>query len=63
MPSFPESFYWPITADLMQDPVVDPEGNSYERSAIEGWLARNATSPVTRAPLAAHDISWRRTAR
>eukprot|EP01045_Picozoa_sp_COSAG04_P008830 COSAG04_NODE_498_length_13385_cov_46.317853_4_plen_399_part_00 len=56
-PSFPESFYCPITADLMQDPVNDPEGNSYERSAIEDWLSRSATSPVTRAPLAAHQLA------
>ena len=30
----------------MRDPVVDPDGNTYERSAIEDWLARNATSPI-----------------
>ncbi len=49
----PEVFYCPITAETMKDPVIDPEGNSYERAAIEEWLARNATSPVTRAPLRA----------
>ena len=32
-----------------QDPVVDPEGNTFERSAIEGWLQRSQTSPITRA--------------
>jgi len=48
---FPESYYCPLTQELMNDPVVDPEGNSYERSAIEDWLARNATSPITRAKL------------
>eukprot|EP01045_Picozoa_sp_COSAG04_P020055 COSAG04_NODE_2012_length_5004_cov_3.098063_2_plen_209_part_00 len=56
-PSFPESFYCPITADLMRDPVMDPEGNSYERSAVEDWLSRSPTSPVTRAPLAAHQLA------
>ena len=36
----------------MTDPVVDPEGNSYERSSIEDWLGRSAnTSPLTGAPL------------
>jgi hypothetical protein len=35
----------------MKDPVMDPEGNTYERSAIEAWLAKNATSPITRNPL------------
>ena len=33
------------------DPVVDPEGNSYERTSIERWLESHETSPVTRAPL------------
>ena len=41
----------PITLEVMQDPVVDHEGNSYERSAIEQWLTTHDTSPVTRNPL------------
>lgn len=40
------SFYCPITQELMTDPVVDPDGNSYERSAIEAWLKNNSTSPI-----------------
>ena len=36
-----------MAQELMTDPVVDPEGNSYERTAIEEWLARNPTSPVS----------------
>ena len=35
----------------MVDPVVDPEGNSYERTAILEWLERSHTSPITRTPL------------
>jgi len=35
----------------MVDPVIDPEGNTYERSAIEDWLSKNQTSPITRNPL------------
>jgi len=35
----------------MKDPVIDHEGNSYERSAIEEWLKKNATSPITRSSL------------
>jgi sacsin len=54
---FPQSFYCPITSELMADPVVDPEGNSYERRAIEEWLSEHsATSPVTRAPLTARQL-------
>jgi len=37
-----------ITQELMQDPVVVADGNSYERVAIETWLARGSrTSPLT----------------
>jgi hypothetical protein len=54
---YPVLFYCPITSELMTDPVIDPEGNSYERAAIEHWLKRSETSPVTRAPLASHQLS------
>lgn len=41
------NFYCPITSELMTDPVMDPDGNTYERAAIEAWLERNNTSPLT----------------
>ena len=47
----PASFVCPLTNKLMEEPVQDPEGNTYERSAIELWLQTNDTSPVTRQPL------------
>lgn len=40
----------------MTDPVIDPDGNSYERRAIEGWLQQNGTSPITRVALAVADL-------
>jgi Mg-chelatase subunit ChlD len=46
-----DGFYCPITGELMNDPVIDREGNSYERSAIEDWIRINQTSPITRNPL------------
>ena len=47
----------PLTLELMRDPVVDREGNTYERAAIERWLASgHRTSPVTRAPLTPADL-------
>jgi hypothetical protein len=49
--NIPQSFVCPLTHEIMLDPVVDPEGNTYERAAIEDWLAQNASSPVTRSPL------------
>jgi hypothetical protein len=53
---FPQAYYCMITQQLMVDPVTDHEGNSYERSAIEQWLATHDTSPVTRAPLRRSDL-------
>jgi len=58
-----ESFFCPITQEVMQDPVVDPEGNSYERSAIEDWLSKNNTSPLTRAPLTKSQLAPNRALR
>ncbi|CAF3592277.1 unnamed protein product [Rotaria socialis] len=51
-----ETFICPITHELMVDPVIDGDGNSYERGAIEDWLQRNGTSPITRVPLLASDL-------
>ena len=47
----PDAFICPLTHRMMVDPVVDNEGNTYERSAIENWLARSNSSPITRAHL------------
>ena len=41
----------PITGLLMCDPVMDEDGHSYERAAIEEWLTKSQTSPVSRNPL------------
>jgi hypothetical protein len=37
--------------EIMVDPVLDTEGNSYERSAIRQWLRQSRTSPLSRQPL------------
>jgi len=52
----PESFYCPLTCELMKDPVVDPEGNTYDREAITEWLHKNSTSPISRNPLKPEDL-------
>jgi len=42
----------------MHDPVIDREGNSYERKAILDWLRKgNDTSPMTRQPLKKDDLT------
>jgi hypothetical protein len=53
---YPQPCYCMITQALMVDPVIDAEGNSYERDAIERWLQSNSTSPVTRNPLRRQDL-------
>ena len=41
------SFVCPISKATMSDPVIDPEGNSFERAEITRWLAAHGTSPIT----------------
>ena len=44
-PTFvPPDFYCPITGELMNDPVSDPEGHTYEKSKIQQWLSTNPVS-------------------
>ena len=43
----PADFICPITTEIMSDPVMAADGHSYERSAIERWLATKSTSPMT----------------
>jgi uncharacterized protein YegL len=49
--SVPESFLCPISHQIMDDPYIDTDGNSYEKSAIMEWLASRQISPITRRPL------------
>ncbi|OVA20639.1 Armadillo [Macleaya cordata] len=47
-----QSFYCPITGDVMVDPVETSSGQTFERSAIEKWLAEgNNLCPLTITPL------------
>lgn len=43
----PEHIICPITQAVMKDPVIDINGHTYERWAIERWLAEHNTSPMT----------------
>ena len=44
-------FTCPITQSVMEDPVSTLDGQTYERAAIEAWLAKKRTSPLTGTPL------------
>ena len=50
--SLPAELECPISHELMLDPVLTCDGETYERSAIEEWLAQHSTSPLTGQPLA-----------
>jgi hypothetical protein len=48
----PDSFYCPITCDLIVDPVITPDGNSYERKAIEKLDSRQPNITPDAQPIA-----------
>ena len=55
--STPNDFICCITCDIMKDPVMTVDGNSYEREAIEAWFATgNVTTPLTGATLNSTDV-------
>lgn len=47
----PKGFLCPLTMEIMYDPVLDAEGNTYERVALLEWLTKEHTSPISRQPL------------
>ncbi len=52
-----ERFLCPITRTLMEDPVITPEGTTYERETLITWLdhqtnsGEETTDPICRRPL------------
>jgi len=52
----PEGLYCVITEKLMDYPVIGPDGYTYEKAAIEEWLSRNNTSPMTRQEMRIEDL-------
>jgi hypothetical protein len=43
-----DSFQCPLTMEMMRDPVMTADGQTYERAAIEEWFALGKrTSPLT----------------
>ena len=55
----PASFVCPLTAQLMEDPVMDLCAHNFERAAITEWLSSKATHeccPISRKPLTADDL-------
>lgn len=50
--NIPRSFICPLTLDVMYEPVIDGEGNTYEKQALLQWLVYyGQVSPISRQPL------------
>lgn len=47
----PHEHFCPITLQVMVDPVIALDGNSYERTAIFHWLQHHSESPINRIPM------------
>lgn len=45
-----------LTGALMTDPVVTAEGNTFERVALEDWVAQAGTNPATGAQMAMDQV-------
>lgn len=43
----PKHIVCPITMEIMKDPVIVVNGDSYERTAIESWFKDNSTLPLS----------------
>ncbi len=51
-PNYMDSFHCPLTMEVMRDPVITADGQSYERAEIESWFALGKRmSPLTGAEL------------
>jgi len=57
MSEIPKEFLCPITLSIMRDPVLMPDGQTYERSAIEKALQASPFSPLTKQPLDMKDAT------
>ena len=57
MTEVPKEFLCPITLSLMKDPVIMPDGQTYEREAIKKALEDNSYSPVTKKPMNIKDAT------
>lgn len=47
----PQEYFCPLTKDILIDPVMAQDGNTYERKAIEAWFSKHETSPITNSKI------------
>ena len=51
-----DGFYCPITFNICHDPVIDPDGSTFEKAAIMNWIRLHGSSPVTRNSLSIEQL-------
>lgn len=49
-------FICPITQEIMRNPVIAEDGHTYEKDAIENWLEKSPTSPMTRQQISSEKL-------
>ncbi|KAL7463009.1 hypothetical protein ACHAXS_003402, partial [Conticribra weissflogii] len=55
-PLIPSYFFCPLTQTIMKDPVLTPDGSTFERRAILRYLILSPENPLTGNPLSADDL-------
>jgi uncharacterized protein YegL len=53
----PKRFTCPITLEIMKEPYIDRDGNSFEKDAIFSWVLQHGNSPITRNIMHIGDLS------
>ncbi len=51
-----ESFFCPISQEIMVDPVITPQGISYDRRSILDWLKKSNICPITKTNLSEKEL-------
>ena len=59
----PEAYLCPITGEIMREPVMDRDGHTFERVAIERWVRDHHNCPNSRVPLELTDLAPNRALR
>lgn len=52
----PADWFCPITGEVMTDPVIATDGQTYERKAILSWIEKSDRSPTTGEALASNNV-------
>ena len=51
-----EAFTCPITCEIIKEPVSSKYGHLFEKEAVENWVKKHHTCPLTQKPLELSDL-------